>query len=49
MFKQAVTAGSIFFQAFPHNAQPGTYDASLFEASLDQAAHLADVLGVRQL
>ena len=49
MFKHAVAAGDIFFQAFPHNAQPGTYDASLFEASLDMAAHLADVLGVRQL
>jgi hypothetical protein len=32
-----VKEGSIFFQAFPHNAQPGTYESSLFEASLQQA------------
>lgn len=45
-FKSAVTNGSIFWQAFPHNAQPGTYEPSLFEASLDLGAWMADELGV---
>lgn len=48
LFKEAIANGDIFFQAFPHNAQPGTYDSSLFEASLDMAAHLADSLGARR-
>ena len=31
-FRRACTNGDIFFQAFPHNACPESYDASLFEA-----------------
>ena len=45
-FKRAVSLGDIFFQAFPHNGCPESYDASLFEASLRIASRLAAQLGV---
>eukprot|EP00040_Diaphanoeca_grandis_P033122 m.202065 g.202065 ORF g.202065 m.202065 type:complete len:879 (+) comp32815_c1_seq1:127-2763(+) len=47
-FKQAVANGSIFWQAFPHNAAPGAYDSSLFDASLDMGHWMATELGVAQ-
>ena len=34
-------------QAFPHNGQPGTYDASLFESSLAMGSRLSKQLGVK--
>ena len=45
-FKAAAQAGDIFWHAFPHNAMPGLYDESLFNASLDMGFHLADAMGV---
>lgn len=45
-FKAAVQRGDIFWHAFPHNAQPGTYEPSLFESSLQMGARLSDQLNV---
>ena len=45
-FKSAAKAGDIFFQAFPHNGQPGIYESSLFEASLKMSMRLADDLEI---
>lgn len=47
-FKAAVTRGDIWWQAFPHNAMPGLYDASLFNASVQMGMRQADALGVRR-
>ena len=47
-FKAAVSAGDVWWHAFPHNPMPGLYDASLFNASLRMASRLADDLGVRR-
>ena len=46
-FTTAVKNGDIFWQAFPHNGQPGTYDASLFESSLAMGSRLSKRLGVK--
>jgi hypothetical protein len=45
-FKKAVADGDIFWQAFPHNGQPGTYDAGLFSSSLEMGARLARRMNV---
>lgn len=45
-FKKAMKQGDIFFHAFPHNGCPDSYDASLFEASLQMSSRLAETLGV---
>jgi len=47
-FKAAVARGDIWWQAFPHNAMPGLYDASLFNASVQMGMRQADTLGVRR-
>ena len=47
-FRAAATRGDVWWQAFPHNAMPGIYDASLFNASLALGARLADAFGVRR-
>ncbi len=46
-FKAAVARRDIWWHAFPHNAMPGLYDASLFNASLRMGARQAKALGVR--
>ena len=38
--------GDIFWHAFPTNAQPGTYEPSLFESSLLMGSRLSDQLNV---
>ena len=45
-FRRAVAQGDIFMNAFPHNACPETYDASLFESSLRIGKRLSVQLGV---
>ena len=47
-FKEAAKRGDIWWHAFPHNAQPGLYEASLFNASIAMSAKMARDLGVRQ-
>jgi hypothetical protein len=42
----AIQRGDIFWHAFPHNAQPGTYEPSLFEASLAMGSRLSEQLNV---
>jgi hypothetical protein len=44
--KAAIQRGDIFWHAFPHNAQPGTYEPSLFEASLAMGSRLSEQLNV---
>jgi|EP01049_Picozoa_sp_SAG25_P012713 hypothetical protein len=46
-FRAAVARGDIFLNAFPHNACPESYDASLFESSLRIGRRLAAELGVK--
>jgi hypothetical protein len=45
-FRASVANGTVFWHAFPHNGRPGTYDTSLFDASLDLGAWMADELKV---
>jgi hypothetical protein len=42
----AIQRGDIFWHAFPHNAQPGTYEPSLFEASLAMGSRLSEQMNV---
>ena len=42
----AIQRGDIFWHAFPHNGQPGTYEPSLFEASLAMGSRLSEQLNV---
>ena len=46
-FKASVKRGDVWFHAFPHNAMPGLYDASLFNSSLSMAKRQAQAIGVR--
>ena len=45
-FRTSVSDGTVFWHAFPHNGRPGTYDASLFDASLALGAWMADEANV---
>ena len=45
--RAAIARREIHFHAFPHSANPGLYDASLLNASLQMARDLAAATGVR--
>eukprot|EP01006_Ploeotia_vitrea_P051969 TRINITY_DN67625_c6_g1_i1.p1 TRINITY_DN67625_c6_g1~~TRINITY_DN67625_c6_g1_i1.p1 ORF type:complete len:752 (-),score=89.33 TRINITY_DN67625_c6_g1_i1:2-2257(-) len=45
--KKGVQTGQIYFQAFPHNAEPENYDPQVFNASLQIAKEVALHYGVK--